>query len=85
MLQTSIENEVALDDIEEPIEVEEATKTEEDLTLENPFQGPVVQQNQQTPQAPQIPQGQATAQDVQALFPFDTTAQAIAQRRQNRG
>ena len=39
----------------------------------------------QAPQVPQAPQGQATAQDVQALFPFDTTAAAIAQRRQNRG
>ena len=43
------------------------------------------------PQAPQQPQttpqptGQVTAQQVQQLFPFDTTAAAIAQRRQNRG
>jgi hypothetical protein len=36
--------------------------------------------------APQTPvTGQQTAQQVQALFPFDTTSAAIAQRRQNRG
>ena len=39
----------------------------------------------QVPQAPQAPQGQVTAQDVQSLFPFDSTSAAIAQRRQNRG
>ena len=39
----------------------------------------------QAPQVPQTPQGQVTAQDVQSLFPFDTTSAAIAQRRQNRG
>ena len=39
----------------------------------------------QAPQVPQAPQGQVTAQDVQQLFPFDTTAAAIAQRRQGRG
>jgi hypothetical protein len=40
------------------------------------------------PQVPQMttqPTGQVTAQQVQQLFPFDTTAAAIAQRRQNRG
>jgi hypothetical protein len=86
MLQTSVKNENVLNNIEAPIEVEEATKTEEDLTLENPFQGPVVQgQQPQVPQAPQPPQGQVTAEQVQTLFPFDSTAAAIAQRRQNRG
>ena len=50
-----------------------------DLQLQPAFGQP------QMTQTPQVPQGQATAQDVQALFPFDTTAQAIAQRRQNRG
>ena len=40
------------------------------------------------PQIPQMatqPTGQVTAQQVQQLFPFDTTAAAIAQRRTNRG
>ena len=40
------------------------------------------------PQLPQMatqPTGQVTAQQVQQLFPFDTTAAAIAQRRTNRG
>ena len=40
------------------------------------------------PQVPQMttqPTGQVTAQQVQQLFPFDTTAAAIAQRRTNRG
>ena len=40
------------------------------------------------PQIPQMttqPTGQVTAQQVQQLFPFDTTAAAIAQRRVNRG
>ena len=40
------------------------------------------------PQVPQMttqPTEQVTAQQVQQLFPFDTTAAAIAQRRQNRG
>jgi hypothetical protein len=40
------------------------------------------------PQVPQMttqPTGQVSAQQVQQLFPFDTTAAAIAQRRQNRG
>tara|TARA_R100001163_G_scaffold40259_1_gene30554 strand:- start:1782 stop:4886 length:3105 start_codon:yes stop_codon:yes gene_type:complete len=40
------------------------------------------------PQVPQIatqPTGQVTAEQVQTLFPFDTTTAAIAQRRQNRG
>jgi hypothetical protein len=32
-----------------------------------------------------LPTGQITAQDLQSLFPFDTTSAAIAQRRQNRG
>jgi hypothetical protein len=32
-----------------------------------------------------LPSGQITAQDLQSLFPFDTTSAAIAQRRQNRG
>jgi len=31
------------------------------------------------------PTGQVSSQEVQALFPFDTTSAAIAQRRQNRG
>ena len=41
----------------------------------------------QAPQTPQVPQeatqstDQVTAQQVQQLFPFDTTATAIAQRR----
>ncbi len=49
-----------------------------DIELENPVA--------QTPQAPQTPNtGQQTAEQVQALFPFDTTSAAIAQRRQNRG
>jgi len=37
-------------------------------------------------QAPQTPvTGQQTAQQIQTLFPFDTTSAAIAQRRQGRG
>ena len=39
----------------------------------------------QPPQVPQTPQGQVTANQIQTLFPFDTTAAAIAQRRQGRG
>ena len=36
--------------------------------------------------APQTPvTGQQTAQQIQTLFPFDTTSAAIAQRRQDRG
>ena len=36
--------------------------------------------------APQTPvTGQQTAEQIQTLFPFDTTSAAIAQRRQNRG
>jgi hypothetical protein len=83
-LRTSVENEIATDEMEAPIVEEEKTKTDEDLSLENPF-------GMQQPQAPQQPQttpqptGQVTAQQVQQLFPFDTTAAAIAQRRQNRG
>tara|TARA_X000000950_G_C13524429_1_gene501015 strand:- start:1 stop:636 length:636 start_codon:yes stop_codon:yes gene_type:complete len=50
----------------------------DDLQLQPAF-------GQQMEQAPQTPQGQVTAQDVQSLFPFDTTSAAIAQRRQNRG
>jgi len=53
----------------------------DDLELQPAFGTQIAQ----APQVPQVPQGQATAQDVQALFPFDTTAAAIAQRRQNRG
>ena len=55
------------------------------ITADLQLQPAFGQQTAQAPQVPQVPQGQATAQDVQALFPFDTTAQAIAQRRQNRG
>jgi len=43
------------------------------------------QQMAQPPQVPQTPQGQVTANQIQTLFPFDTTAAAIAQRRQGRG
>ena len=53
----------------------------DDLQLQPAFG----QQMAQAPQIPQAPQGQVTAQDVQSLFPFDTTSAAIAQRRQNRG
>ena len=83
-LRTSVENEVALDQIEKPIEEEEKTKTDEELTLENPFGFQPPQQPQQ-PQPVGQPTGQVTAQQVQQLFPFDTTAAAIAQRRTNRG
>ena len=83
-LRTSVENEVALDQIEKPIEEEEKNKTDEELTLENPFGFQPPQQPQQ-PQPVGQPTGQVTAQQVQQLFPFDTTAAAIAQRRTNRG
>lgn len=83
-LRSSIENEMANDEMEKPIEEEEKTKTDEDLTLENPFGMQTPQQPQQPQMAPQ-PTGQVTAQQVQQLFPFDTTTAAIAQRRQNRG
>ena len=69
---------------EDVVEEEEKTKTDEDLTLENPFGMQTPQQPQQPQMAPQ-PTGQVTAQQVQQLFPFDTTTAAIAQRRQNRG
>jgi hypothetical protein len=53
----------------------------DDLQLQPAFG----QQIAQTPQVPQTPQGQVTANQIQTLFPFDTTAAAIAQRRQGRG
>ena len=36
----------------------------------------------QTAQAPQTPQGQVSSQQVAQLYPFDSTANAIAQRRE---
>ena len=67
------------------IEQAERDQEADDLRITADLQlQPAFGQSQMT-QTPQVPQGQATAQDVQALFPFDTTAQAIAQRRQNRG
>jgi|8_EtaG_2_1085327.scaffolds.fasta_scaffold00318_19 hypothetical protein len=47
--------------------------------------GAQMAQAPQVPQTPQTPQNQVTPEQVQTLFPFDTTAAAIAQRRQNRG
>ena len=37
----------------------------------------------QTAQAPQTPQGQVSSQQVAQLYPFDSTANAIAQRRES--
>jgi hypothetical protein len=68
------------DQIERDREADDPSITD-DLQLQDAFGTQIAQ----APQVPQVPQGQATAQDVQALFPFDTTAAAIAQRRQNRG
>ena len=74
------------------MEEQEADQRERDREADDPsitddlqLQPAFGTQIAQAPQVPQVPQGQATAQDVQALFPFDTTAAAIAQRRQTRG
>ena len=37
----------------------------------------------QTAEVPQTPQGQVSSQQVQQLYPFDSTANAIAQRRES--
>ena len=74
------DTETVLEQAQRDIEADDPSITD-DLELQPAFGT----QMAQAPQAPQVPQGQATAQDVQALFPFDSTAAAIAQRRQNRG
>ena len=72
---------------------QEADQSERDREADDPLITADLQLQPvgQAPQIPQVPQeatqstDQVTAQQVQQLFPFDTTAAAIAQRRTNRG
>jgi hypothetical protein len=69
---------------------QEADQSERDREADDPLITADLQL-QPIGQTPQVPQeatqstDQVTAQQVQQLFPFDTTAAAIAQRRTNRG
>jgi hypothetical protein len=76
-LQTAAQNEIA--DTAQTAEIEEEEKQSimEDLELENP----VLSQNNQTPGALPIPGQDVNPQTVRALFPFDTTLAAAADRR----
>ena len=62
------------------MEAEEEQSIMDDLELENP----VLSQNNQLPGSLPIPGQDVNPQTVKALFPFDTTLAAAADRR-NRG
>ena len=73
-------NEQEADQVQRDREADDPRITD-DLQLQPAFGTQIAQ----APQVPQAPQGQVSCREVQALFPFDSTAAAIAQRRQNRG
>ena len=76
MLSTATANEAMVEEEEAPIEQVEKTAVMDDLQLESPVAT--------APQAPTMPAtGQVTPEQVQALFPNDSTSAAIAQRRRN--
>ena len=66
--------------ITEEVEAEEEQSIMEDLELERP----VLSQNNQLPGSLPVPGQDVNPQTVKALFPFDTTLAAAADRR-NRG
>jgi hypothetical protein len=79
-LQRSAQNEVA-DQVETAeVEAEEEQSIMDDIELENP----VLSQNNQVPGSLPVPGQDVNPQTVKALFPFDTTLAAAADRR-NRG
>jgi len=80
-------NRVVEADTETVLEQAERDKEADDesITADLQLQPAFGQQMAQAPQVPQTPQNQVTTEQVQTLFPFDTTSAAIAQRRQNRG
>ena len=79
-LQRSAQNEVA-DQVETAeVEAEEEQSIMDDIELENP----VLSQNNQLPGSLPVPGQDVNPQTVKALFPFDTTLAAAADRR-NRG
>jgi hypothetical protein len=79
-LQTATQNQLADESATSEIESEEEQSIMEDLELENP----VLSQNNQLPGSLPIPGQDVNPQTVKALFPFDTTLAAAADRR-NRG
>jgi phosphotransferase system IIB component len=75
MLRAATGTEAMVEEAEAPIEQVEKTSVMEDLEFESPVQPqPMVQGTPDT--------GQVTPQQVQALFPNDTTSALIAARRQ---
>jgi hypothetical protein len=75
MLRAATGTEAMVEEAEAPIEEVEKTSVMEDLEFESPVQPqPMVQGTPDT--------GQVTPQQVQALFPNDTTSALIAARRQ---
>jgi hypothetical protein len=78
MINRAIANNKIIDAEESERDREEYASVIGDIELQSPVA--------QTPQAPQTPQtpftGQQTAQQLQTLFPFDTTSIAAAQRRE---
>ena len=79
-LQTATQNQLADESATSEIESEEEQSIMEDLELENP----VLSQNNQLPGSLPVPGQDVNPQTVKALFPFDTTLAAAADRR-NRG
>ena len=73
------------DELEQEIDQEQRDKEADDPLITADLQLQPVGQTPQVPQEATQPTDQVTAQQVQQLFPFDTTAAAIAQRRTNRG
>jgi hypothetical protein len=71
--------------VEQEIDQEQRDKEADDPLITADLQLQPVGQTPQVPQEATQPTDQVTAQQVQQLFPFDTTAAAIAQRRTNRG
>ena len=72
MINRSIANNKIIDAEESERDREEYTSVIGDIELQSPVA--------QTPQTPVT--GQQTAQQLQTLFPFDTTSIAAAQRRE---
>ncbi len=79
-LQRSAQNQVADEIATAEVESEDEQSIMDDLELENP----VLAQNTQLPGSLPIPGQDVNPQTVKALFPFDTTLAAAADRR-NRG
>tara|TARA_R100001129_G_scaffold183736_1_gene166867 strand:- start:2362 stop:5541 length:3180 start_codon:yes stop_codon:yes gene_type:complete len=76
-LQRSAQNEVA-DEVETAeVEAEDEQSIMDDIELENP----VLSQNNQLPGSLPVPGQDVNPQTVKALFPFDTTLAAAADRR----